>query len=246
MAGAPTIDLYGSISPNVQKIILALEEAGVAHRFIEVNVHRGEQFTEAFRALNPMCKVPVIVDHEGADGRPITVFESGAILIYLAEKYGVLLPRDQRARFDALQWMMVQMSAIGPTWGQFNHFVRYAADDHYGVVRFTTAARALYDKLEERLTVSPWLGGEEYSLADVATYPWVRVESRLFGETHGHMHVHAPGHPALTDWCKRIEARPAVQRALRQIDGMRSNRGTGTQEQEDRLAGRGAFTLSLD
>lgn len=239
------IELYGSISPNVQKIIIALAELDLEHRFISVNVHRGEQLTPEFKALNPAGKIPVIIDPDGPDGQPITIFESGAILLYLAEKHGRLLPAGVAARTEAIQWMMIQMTAVGPTLGQFNHFVRYT-DDAYGVERFTTASRKIYDLLEERLGKSAYLGGQDYSVADVATYPWIRVESRLFGETHPVMRIGWEGFPNIARWCHAIEERPAVQRALKQIDAMNYNRGTGSAEQLDELTGRGKFALKLE
>lgn len=239
------IELYGSISPNVQKIVLALEELDLQHVFHKVNVHQGDQFKPEFLRLNPAGKIPVIIDPDGPDGSPITIFESGAILLYLAEKHGKLLPAHAAARSEAIQWMMIQMTAVGPTLGQFNHFVRYAAEDEYGVERFTTAARRIYELLEQRLGVSEYLGGAEYSLADIATYPWVRVESRLFGETHPMMSMEFPGHPNITRWCRLIEDRPAVRRALEQIDAMSYNRGTGTPDQVDRLFGRGSYAARL-
>lgn len=238
------IELYGSISPNVQKIILMLAEVGLPHRFHSVNVHRGEQFRPDFLRLNPAGKIPVLVDPDGPDG-PVTIFESGAILIYLAEKTRALLPPAGAARTEAVQWLMVQLTAVGPTLGQFNHFVRFAADDLYGVERFTSAARRIYRLLEERLAASPFLGGPDYTIADVATYPWIRVESRLFGETHPAMRIGWHGHPNLARWCAAIEARPAVARALVEIDAMRYNRGTGTADDVDRLFGRGRYAEPL-
>jgi GST-like protein len=239
------IDLYGSISPNVQKVVIAIEEVGLEHLFHSINVHQGQQFTPEFRSLNPIGKIPVIVDHDGPDGRPITVFESGAILLYLAEKCGKLLPVDAAGRTEAIQWLMFQMSSVGPTLGQFNHFVRYAAEDLYGVNRFTTAARKVYDVVEERLGRSAYLGGSEYSIADIATYPWIRVESRLFGETHPVMRIDWEGHPNIARWVSAIEERAAVRKALIQIDAMQYNRGTGTSDDVDRLFGRGRHARTL-
>jgi GST-like protein len=239
------IHLYSSISPNVQKIIIALEELNLQYELISINVHRSQQFTSEFKELNPLGKIPVIIDHDGPGGRPITIFESGAILLYLSERYGGLLPSDLRKRTEIIQWMMFQMTSLGPILGQFNHFVRYAPEDVYGVSRFTTAARNIYDQLEERLSKSAYLGGTEYSIADVATYPWIRVESILFGETHPGLRMDWEGHPHILRWCSLIQQRPAVRKALIHIDAMQSNRGTGTPEDEDRLAGRGAFAQDL-
>jgi len=240
------IKLYGSLSPNVQKIIIALAELGLDHEFISINVHRGDNFSPEILKLNPLGKIPILIDTNGPGQEPITIFESGAILIYLSETYGGLLPVDRRARTQVIQWLMFQMSSVGPMWGQFNHFVRYAAEDVYGVERFTTTARKIYDQIDERLGVSPYLGGDEYSIADVATFPWVRVESKLFGDKYPAMRMNWEGHPNIARWCAEIERRPAVQKALIQIDALPSNRGTGSAEEEDRLTGRGAFALTLN
>ena len=239
------IELYGSISPNVQKIIIALAELDLPHEFRPINVHRNEQLDPEFLKLNPLGKTPVIVDHDGSDGRPVTIFESGAILLYLAERHGALLPRGLAARTEAIQWMMFQMTAVGPVLGQFNHFVRFATHDEYGCERFTSSARKIYDEIEQRLTSSPYLGGDEFSLADVATFPWLRTEARLFGDTHPVMRLDWDGHPAINEWCRVIEARPGVARALEQIDAMKFNRGSGTDDQMDRLFGRGRHARTL-
>lgn len=241
---APRFTLYGSLSPNVQKIILMLEEVGALFRLVPMNVHRGDHFGAELTRLNPLQRLPVLVDH--APDEPLVVYESGAILIHLAESFGCLLPEAPRARAEVLQWLMYQMSTVGPVWGQFNHFARDGAQDAYGLARFTSAARLVYDRLEERMAVSPWLGGADYSIADVAVWPWVSIEAKLFGATHPHMAVDAPAHPHLTDWFHRIAERPATRRALAHIAALPSNRDSGTAEQEERLMGRGAFARTLD
>ncbi|WP_154335052.1 glutathione S-transferase family protein [Paracoccus sp. S-4012] len=241
---APRFTLYGSLSPNVQKAILMLEEVGQPFRMVPLNVHRGEHFAPEFTRLNPLQRVPVLVDH--AADEPLVIAESGAILIHLAESFGHLLPTEPRRRAEVLQWLMYQTSTVGPVWGQLNHFARDGSHDAYGLARFASAARLVYDRLEERLAVSPWLGGAQYSVADVAVWPWVSIEARLFGTRFPHMAIDAPGHPRLTAWFRRIEARPATRRAMAHIAALPSNRNTGTAEQEDRLVGRGAFARSLD
>ena len=203
------IDLYGMSSPNVQKIFIALEELELAYRFKHISVAAGQQFSAEFRALNPNSKVPVIVDHD-ADGGAQTVFESGAILIYLAEKTGRLLPGNSRQRLDVLQWLMFQVAAIGPMTGQFVHFRRYAtASEPYSLSRYRTEMLRLWQVLDERFENRTFLAGEGYSIADIALFPWVR--SRDFLE------VPPDRFPHLAAWVDRISARPGVQRALTRI-----------------------------
>jgi GSH-dependent disulfide-bond oxidoreductase len=169
------IDFYALTSPNVQKVFIVLEELELPHRIIPVDVWNEEQFKPEFAALNPNKKIPVIVDHEGPGRKPYTVFESGAILMYLADKTGRLLPADMAKRYDVIQWLMIQLTGVGPTFGQFVHFSRFApAGNEYSLSRYRTEMRRLYDLLEQRLGVCPYLGGADYSIADIATFPWTR------------------------------------------------------------------------
>ena len=240
------IDLYASGTPNVQKIHIMLEELGLPYVTRPVNVYRGEQFTPEFMALNPNSKVPVIVDHDGPNGRPYTVFESGAILIYLAEKMkSPLLPSDTIKRYDVLQWLMVQMSGIGPMFGQFNHFRRFApAENAYSDRRYTSEVRRLYDVLEARLAKSRYLGSDEYSIADIATFPWIRQSAKRFTDTLPFMRIGFEALPEIARWFREIERRPAVARALVTIDANPSPSGTATAEDLDRFFGRGAYSRS--
>lgn len=236
------IDLYGMSSPNVLKIMIMLEETGLPNRFTFVNVAAGEQFAPEFVALNPTSKVPVIVDHEGFGGQRTTVFESGSILLYLAEKSGRLLPTSPAGRIEALQWLTVQISSIGPIFGQANHFIRFApAGQEYSKNRYRTLAGRLYDQLDQRLASSPWLGGSEYSIADVATYPWVA----LYHEGHG---MDWSEHPNLKRWCDAVGERPAVAAAQARYDGLMAEdpnfKPDVTLDGLDRFFGRGAFTRS--
>lgn len=168
--GRRMIDLYASSSPNVQKIVIMLEETGLPYFIKQVNVHRGEQHAPDFVALNPNRKVLVIVDQDGPGGKPYTVFESGAVLLYLAHKTGRFLPSDVAKQFDAIQWLMIQLTGIGPMIGQFNHFVRFAADSAYALDRYVSETRRLYDLIDARLQAVPYLGGDDYSIADIATF----------------------------------------------------------------------------
>ena len=233
------IDLYGMGSPNVVKIFLALEEMGLAYKSIPVDVFGGAQFDAAFTKMNPNAKVPLIVDHEGPGGKPYTVFESGAILLYLAEKTGKFLPKEARAKYDAVQWMMVQMTGLGPMFGQFVHFMRFApAGNDYSLSRYRTQVRRVLDVLEWRLKEVPYLGGAEYGIADMATFPWARNTGTLLGKP-----VEAD-YPKLMGWVAGIAARPAVVKALAAVDDVRARTTTfdkAKPELLDNLFGRGAY-----
>jgi GST-like protein len=233
------IDFYAMGSPNVVKIYLALEEIGLEYTVRPIDVFAGAQFSEEFRKLNPNAKVPVIVDRDGPGGKPYTVFESGAILVYLAEKTGKFLPKDGAARYDALQWMMVQMTGVGPMFGQYVHFMRFAPKGNdYGLDRYRTQARRVLDVLEGRLSIVSWLGGAEYGIADIATWPWVRLVSMLMGPDV------AKDYPKLTEWAARIGERPAAQRTVKLTDEVRAKTTAFDKAQPDmmdKVFGRGAY-----
>jgi GSH-dependent disulfide-bond oxidoreductase len=236
------IDLYAMGSPNVQKIYVALEEMSLAYRVHPVDVFAEGQFSAEFLKLNPNAKVPVIVDSEGPGGKPYTVFESGAILQYLADKTGKLLAKDGAARYDALQWMMVQMTTIGPMWGQYVHFLRFAPKGNdYSLDRYRTQARKTLDVLEGRLATSPYLGGGEYSIADVASFPWVRNTGMFLGQEV------AAKYPKIMAWVAKINARPAVVKALAAVDEVRSKTtqfDKAGDAEKDRLFGRGKYNAA--
>ena len=177
------IDLYAMGSPNVVKIYVALEEMGLPYTVHPVDVFAEGQFSPEFLKLNPNAKVPVIVDSEGPGGT-YTVFESGAILQYLADKTGKFLAKDGAARYDALQWMMVQMTTIGPMWGQYVHFWRFAPPQgsDYSLDRYRTQVRKTLDVVEGRLGEAAYLGGVQYSIADIATFPWLRATGMFLGK----------------------------------------------------------------
>ncbi len=228
------IDFYVLTSPNVQKIFIMLEELELPYRQISVDVWKGEQFKSEFIRLNPNSKIPVIVDHEGPGGRPYRVFESGAILMYLADKTGRFLPTETAARYDVIQWLMIQLTGVGPTFGQVTHFKRFApAGNDYALSRHQTELRRLYDVLEKRLGQSPFLGGRDYTIADIATFPWTR--------NHDFQGVRWQDHPNLERWFAAIAARPAVRRALAKVEAISSSRETAAPEDLDRIFGRGQF-----
>ena len=236
------ITLYGMGSPNVVKVYLALEELALPYEVAPVDVFSGKQFDEAFLKLNPNAKVPVIVDSDGPGGKPYTVFESGAILLYLADKTGKLLPADPAQKYDAIQWLMTQMSTVGPMFGQYVHFVRFApAGNDYSKSRYLTQVHRVCEVIDQRLAGSPYLAGPEYSVADVATYPWLRNIPALLGTDM------AAKFPNVTRWVKLIDERPAVKKALAEVEAVRG-RTTPFDKAEaanlDKLFGRGHFAAA--
>ena len=201
------IDLYTWSTPNGRKVSIMLEECALAYRVHPINIGKGEQHTPEFLALNPNNRIPAIVDAEGPGGKPLPLFESGAILIYLAEKTGKFMPRDARTRLICLQWLMFQMGGVGPMFGQAHHFLRSAPEQvPYGIKRYTDEARRLYGVLNKRLGEAAYLA-DEYSIADIATYPWVA--------RHEWHKVELADFPNVKRWFGTISARPAVQKGMK-------------------------------
>jgi GST-like protein len=208
-----TIDLYSWPTPNGHKVHIMLEECELPYLVHAVDIGAGEQFDPKFLAISPNNKIPAIVDPEGPDGRPISLFESGAILVYLAGKTGRFLPADDRGKYLALQWLMFQMGSIGPMLGQAHHFRRYAAQQiEYAVDRYTNEARRLYGVLDRRLAQARFVAGS-YSIADIAIYPWTR--------SHPNQGVDLAAYPNVQRWYDEIGARPAVQRGLKVLESQR-------------------------
>jgi GST-like protein len=235
------IDLYASTTPNVMKVTLALVELDLDFRFLPVNVWKGEQFADDFVRRNPNSKVPVLVDN-GAPGGPVTVFESVAILIYLAEKTGKLLPKGGAARYDVLQWAVWQAANFGPANGQFNHFETYAPGEHaYSKSRYTTELRRLYGVLERRLASTAYVGGDEFSIADLATFPWVLSAHNRLKDKYSFLNQDAPEHPAIAAWFARCKARPAIQRGIERHAEVKSMLATAEPDDLDRIFGRGKY-----
>jgi GST-like protein len=199
------IDLYYWTTPNGHKITIFLEETGTPYTIKPVNISKGEQFDPAFLAIAPNNRIPAILDRAPADGgAPLSVFESGAILQYLAEKTGRLLPRDLRGRWECLQWLYWQMGGLGPFAGQNHHFRHYAPEKHpYAIDRYVRETGRLYAVLNKRLADRPFVAGA-YSIADIACYPWVQPVRQGQDIT---------AFPHLARWLAEIAARPAVQRA---------------------------------
>jgi len=209
-----TIELYSWATPNGHKVHILLEELGLEYTVHPINIGAGDQFAPDFLKISPNNKMPAIVDTDGPDGAPISVFESGAILIYLAEKYGKFLPSDPRARSVTLQWLMWQMGGLGPMLGQAHHFRGYAPETiDYAVARYSNEANRLYGVLDRRLGESRYLGGEDYSIADMAAWPWTRFPDR--------QGVTREDYPNFLRWFEEIAARPAVQRGVQVLADLR-------------------------
>ena len=200
------IELYYWPTPNGHKASIALEEMELPYETHAVNVLKGEQLEPAFLAINPNHRIPAIVDTEGPDGKPLTLFESGAILTYLAEKAGKFWPADPRARHLTNQWLMFQMGNVGPMFGQCGHFKGYAPEPvPYAIERYTDETLRLYGVMDRRLAEVEYLA-DDYSIADMATWPWVRV--RWFHE------IDITRFPNVERWYEAIAARPGVQRGV--------------------------------
>lgn len=201
------IDLHYWTTPNGHKVTIFLEETGLPYRIIPVNIGKGAQFASDFLAIAPNNRIPAIVDHDPAGGgAPVPLFESGAILLYLAEKTGQLIPRDLRGRAQALQWLFWQMAGLGPMAGQNGHF-RFAAPEPipYAITRYTNETNRLYGVLDKRLSEVPFVAGDDYSIADIASYPWVVGHQRQAQELDDFPH--------LKRWFDAIRERPATVRA---------------------------------
>lgn len=200
------IDVYYWPTPNGKKITIFLEECGLKYKIIPVNIRKGEQFKPDFLKISPNNRMPAIVDHDGPGGKPYSLFESGAILMYLAEKTGKLMPSETGARYLVIQWLMFQMASVGPMMGQAGHF-RNAAPERipYAIDRYTNESRRLFSVIDKRLSEAAYLAGD-YSIADIATYPWVvniqREPDQLATRPH------------LKRWLDAIGERPAVKRGM--------------------------------
>ncbi len=204
---AQPIDLYYWPTPNGRKLTIFLEEAELPYNVVPVDIAAGDQFEPEFLRISPNNKIPAIVDPEGPDGEPISLFESGAILIYLAEKTGRFLPSSSRKRYAVLQWLMFQMGHVGPMLGQAHHFRKYANEEiPYAVERYTNEAARLYRVIDRRLAETSFIAGDEYTIADMAIFPWLR--------SHENQGQSLEDYPNLKRWYEGVESRPAVRRGL--------------------------------
>lgn len=228
------IDLYYWTTPNGHKITMFLEETGLEYRVIPINIGKGEQFREDFLKISPNNKIPAIVDHAPSDGgEPVTVFESGAILQYLAEKTGSHFGETPRERFEVLEWLMWQMGGLGPMAGQAHHFMIYAPEKvPYAIKRYGNEVQRLYAVFNKRLKGREYVAGS-YSIADMAIYPWV--------VSHERQGVDLANFPEIKRWFDSISARPAVKRAYALKDKINPDTSGGfSQEEKDILFGQDA------
>jgi GST-like protein len=221
-------------TPNGHKVHIALEELDLPYKIVPINIGAGEQFRPEFLAITPNHRIPAIVDPDGPGGRRFTLFESGAILIYLAEKAGKLIPKDPAARYKCLEWLMFQMGGVGPMFGQYGHFHHYAPEKvPYAMTRYANEVRRLHGVLDKRLAQVEWLAGDEYSIADIATYPWLRFAERR--------DIDFDDYPNVKRWFAAIDARPAVQRGVAVLaDNQRQ--GTMTDAEREILFGQTQFS----
>jgi len=212
--GAKMIEIHSWPTPNGHKVHVMLEECALPYKAIAVDIGKGDQFRSDFLAISPNNKIPALVDPDGPDGEPISLFESGAILLYLAAKTGRFLPESTRGKYEVLQWLMFQMGGVGPMLGQAHHFRIYAPEKlPYAIDRYTNEAKRLYGVMNKRLAKSKYLGGPQYSIADIAVFPWLR--------SWKNQGIDWDDHPHLKGWFDEIGARPAVQRGVDVLAGLR-------------------------
>jgi len=201
------IEVYSWATPNGHKVHIMLQECGLPYRAHAIDIGAGEQFAPDFLSISPNNKIPAITDPDGPGGKPISLFESGAILLYLAGKTGRFLPDDTAGKYEVLQWLMFQMGGVGPMLGQAHHFRIYAPEKiPYAVARYTNEAKRLYGVMDKRLANSKYLGGPAYSIADIAVFPWLR--------SWKNQGIDWNDYPHLKGWFDEIGARPAVQRGV--------------------------------
>ncbi len=208
------IEVFTWPTPNGHKVHVMLEECGLPYRVTPVNIGAGDQFKPEFLAISPNNKIPAIIDPDGPDGKPISLFESGAILVYLAAKTGKFLPRTDRERFEVLQWLMFQMGGVGPMLGQAHHFLIYAPEKiRYPMQRYENEANRLYGVMDRRLAESRHIACDAYTIADISIFPWLR--------SYKNQGVEMDDYPNVKRWFDAIAARPAVQRGLDVLAGVR-------------------------
>ena len=208
------IQVFSWPTPNGHKVHIMLEECGLAYKAIPVNIGSGDQFKPDFLKISPNNKIPAITDPNGPGGKPISLFESGAILLYLAAKTGKFLPKTDRAKYEVLQWLMFQMGGVGPMLGQNHHFRTYAPEKlPYAIDRYTNEAKRIYGVIDRQLAANRFIAGKAYSIADMAIYPWLRN-----WKAQG---IELADYPALQKWFENLEARPAVQRGVKVLADLR-------------------------
>ena len=212
--GSDMIEVYSWATPNGHKVHIMLEECGLPYRAHAVDIGAGDQFMPEFLAISPNNKIPAIVDPNGPDGAPISLFESGAILMHLAGKTGRFMPASTRGRYEMLEWLMFQMAGVGPMLGQAHHFRIYAPEKiEYAVNRYTNEAKRLYGVMNKRLAKVKYMAGSEYTIADIAIFPWLR--------SWKNQGIDWVDYPHLKGWFDEIAARPAVQRGVEVLASQR-------------------------
>ena len=228
------IEVWTWPTPNGHKVHIALEELELPYKVVPVNIGAGEQFKPGFLAITPNHRIPAIVDTDGPGGKRFTLFESAAILIYLSEKCGgKLIPSDPVGRYRCLEWMMFQMGGVGPMFGQYNHFANYAVEKlPYAIERYTNEVRRLHRVLDKRLGEAAWLAGDDYSMADIITFPWIRNPDRR--------KIDLDEYPNLKRWHDAIAARPAVQRGVAVL-AEKQRKGQITDKERDIMFGQTQF-----
>lgn len=231
---ASDIQVWTWPTPNGHKVHILLEELGLPYAVVPIAIGKGEQFKPEFLAITPNHRIPAIVDPEGPGGQPLSLFESGAILVYLAEKAGSdLWPADPATRYTCLQWVMFQMGGVGPMFGQYNHFANYAVEKlPYAIERYTNEVARLHRVLDKRLSESAYLAGPDYSIADIATFPWIRNPERRG--------VDLAQYPNVLRWHDAIAARPAVQRGVAVL-AENQRRGQMTDAEREIMFGKTQF-----
>ena len=208
------IEVYSWATPNGHKVHIMLEECGLPYKAHAVDIGAGDQFKPDFLAISPNNKIPAIVDPDGPDGKPISLFESGAILLYLAAKTGRFMPADLRGKYEVLEWLMFQMGGVGPMLGQAHHFRIYAPEKiPYAVDRYTNEAKRLYGVMNKRLAKTKYIGGNEYGIADIAIFPWLR--------SWKNQGIDWNDFPHLRGWFDEVAARPAVMRGVEVLATLR-------------------------
>jgi GST-like protein len=208
------IDVYSTATPNGHKVHIMLEETGLPYRVHHINIGEGDQFKPEFLAISPNNKIPAIVDAEGPDGKPMSLFESGAILVYLASKVGKFLGNTDREKFTTLQWLMFQMGGVGPMLGQVHHFRIYAPEKiEYAIDRYTNEAKRLYGVIDKQVAKHGYLAGDEYTIADIATFPWLR--------SWRNQGIDFDDYPNAKRWFDEISERPAVKRGVEVLSNLR-------------------------
>jgi GST-like protein len=230
------LELWSWPTPNGHKVHIALEELGLEYKVIPVDIGAGDQFKPEFLKITPNHRIPAILDSDGPGGKPFTLFESGAILIYLSEKTdGKLMPKDPASRYKCLEWIMFQMGGVGPMFGQYHHFANYAVEKlPYAIERYTNEVARLHRVLNKRLGEVEWLAGDEYSMADIITFPWIRNPELR--------NVNLDEYPNVKRWHDAIAARPAVQRGVAVLADMK-RKGQMTDAEREIMFGGTQFAV---